>query len=214
MEGPLTQVTSGPSLILPSQIIPFEVECIRNMEHAFSRVVIVLNKYDVETAGTIPNTMLHEILGGQLNQLGAFSPVNCLHRAPKRLRASPFDFHEYQDASIIGNKVQFAQRGTYFAAQNSKTALSKVRLRISLSLIAYYTTLVAHRRVSAVLHAVSSRLIVGGPIARQEMLNGSKGTAVNRTGSVLPKQAKMLGGAIPLMLGKFVLRVPAVILDH
>ena len=48
----------------------------------------------------------------------------------------------------------------------------------------------------------------------KKMLNGRKRTTVDRTGSVLSQESQMLWSTVPLMFGKIVLRVPAVILDH
>lgn len=67
--------------ILPSQIIPGDVECIRNMLHSCSSSGIVLNQHDVESAGTVMKAMLCEIVSRQLNELGAFARIHGLDRA-------------------------------------------------------------------------------------------------------------------------------------
>src|SRR5688500_18566578 len=46
------------------------------------------------------------------------------------------------------------------------------------------------------------------------MLHRSEGTTMDRTGPVLSEQTQVLRSAIPLVFGKVVLRVPAMILDH
>jgi len=62
--------------ILPSQIIPCDVECIRNMLHGCTGSSIVLNQDHVKSTGAIVKAMLCEILRGQLNELGAFARIH------------------------------------------------------------------------------------------------------------------------------------------
>lgn len=97
-------------LILPSQIIPIEVECIRNMLHGLGRHDIILYQDDIEAAGTISNTVLCKILRGQLNQFGALTRIDRLDRTSECPRSPPFDFDEYQDSLIIGDEIELAQR--------------------------------------------------------------------------------------------------------
>ena len=61
--------------ILPSQILPCDVECIRNMLHNCTGSGIVLNQDHIESTGAIVQAMLCEILRCQLNKLGAFARI-------------------------------------------------------------------------------------------------------------------------------------------
>jgi hypothetical protein len=93
--------------ILPSQIIPIEVECIRNMLQSLSRPALVLYHHDIEPAGTISNTMLGEILRGQLDQFCAFAGIDRFDGTPEGSRSPPFDLDEYQHALIICDQIEF-----------------------------------------------------------------------------------------------------------
>ena len=104
------KATGHSPLILPSQIIPIEVECIRNMLHGLGRHDIILYQDDIEAARTISNTMLCKILRGQLNQFGALTRIDRLDRTSECPRSPPFDFDEYQDSLIIGDEIELAQR--------------------------------------------------------------------------------------------------------
>ena len=51
---------------LPSQIIPSDVECIRNMLHCLSRRGIILDQNDIKPAGTIPDSVLRQVVRREL----------------------------------------------------------------------------------------------------------------------------------------------------
>ncbi len=50
------------SSLLPSQIIPFDVECIRNMLHGCAWNGIILDQHDIKAARSIFDPMLSKIL--------------------------------------------------------------------------------------------------------------------------------------------------------
>ena len=97
-------------LILPLQIIPIEVECIRKMLHGLGRCEVILYQDHVKAASAISDAMLGEILCGQLNQFGALAGIDRLDRTAECPRSPTFYFDEYQHALIIGDQIEFAQR--------------------------------------------------------------------------------------------------------
>lgn len=76
--GATLQTLNG---ILPSQIIPCDVECIRNMLHGCAGSGVVLDQYDVEATSTVVQSMLCEIVRCQLNQFGTFAGIYRFDRA-------------------------------------------------------------------------------------------------------------------------------------
>lgn len=134
-----------PFLILPSQIIPCDVECIRNMLHDLAHPPAVLNQHNVEATGTIPDPMLRKVLSRQLNQLGTFARINRLDGAAEGPGPPPLHFDEHQHPLIIGDQIQFTQRRAHIPAKNSKSLPTKVCLGSALPLVSYRTASVAHR---------------------------------------------------------------------
>jgi hypothetical protein len=142
--------TGDSSLILPSQIIPIQVERIRNMLHGLSRPNVILYQDDIKAASAISNTMLCKILRGQLDQFGSLARIDRLDRAPECPCSPPFDLDEYQDALVIGDQIEFAQRRPHIAAENAEPPLPQVGLGSSLAFISYRPACVAHREASTV----------------------------------------------------------------
>ena len=150
VRNPIDTATEDSSLILPSQIIPIQVERILNMLHGLCRLDVILYQDDVKAASAISNTMLCEILRGQLDQFGSLARIDRLDRAPECSRSPTLDLNEYQDSLVIGDQIKLAQRCPHIAAENAKPPLPQVGLGSPLSFISYRPACVAHREASTV----------------------------------------------------------------
>jgi hypothetical protein len=73
------------------------------MLHGLCSRIVVLYQQNVEPAGAISNTVLCEIVRGQLNQFGALTRIDGLNRTPVRFRLPAFYFDEYEHSPIIGD---------------------------------------------------------------------------------------------------------------
>ncbi len=198
--------------ILPSQIIPRDVECIRNMLHRFSRPGIILYQDDIESARTIINPVLRQILRRKLNQFGTFARIHRFNRTTVGPSPSPFHLDEHQHPLIIGNQIEFAQWGTHIPAKDSKPLSAQIGLGSPLSFIPYQSASVAHR--SSGPSDLVDRGTHFSSIADTEVLHRRKTPAMNRTGPVLPEQTEMLRSPVTFMLGKIILGIPTVVFNH
>jgi len=182
------------------------------MLHGFSRPGIILYQDDIKSARTIMNPVLCQILRRKLNQFGSFARINRFNRTAVGSGPTTFDLDEHQHPLVIGNQVEFTQWGSHVPSKDSKPLSAQIGLGSPLSFIPYQSASVAHRSSGP------SNLIDRGTqfssIADTEVLHRSKTPAMNRTGPVLPEQTEMLRSPVTFMLGKIILGIPTVVLNH
>ena len=182
------------------------------MLHGFSRPGIILYQDDIKSARTIMNPVLRQILRRKLNQFGTFARIHRFNRTAVGSGPTTFDLDEHQHPLVIGNQVEFTQWGSYIPSKDSKPLSAQIGLGSPLSFIPYQSASVAHR--SSGPSSLIDRGTQFSSTADTEVLHRSKTPAMNRTGPVLPEQTEMLRSPVPFMLGKIILGIPTVVLNH
>jgi hypothetical protein len=119
----------------PAEIVTRDVESVLNMLDLRSRGLRPLEQDDVEPAGAVGPMMLREKLRCQSNEFDLFLPVDGFDRSPKIHRPSRLDLHEYQDRTVLSDKVQLAQRRPEIFGNDAITFTTQITLSRSLSFL-------------------------------------------------------------------------------